>query len=163
MDFTAIDFEYAIGQDTACSVGIVTVENGEIVEEYHQLIQPPNNEYSYWTSNVHGLTSSDTRNAPLFPEVYPDIKKRLDDRLVVAHNIGTDRSVLLKCMSRYDIEHSDLSIKNWECTLKIYRKKGFKPCDLNTLCSHFDIELNHHEALSDARACAMLYMKHIQT
>ena len=162
MNFTAIDFEYAVGQDTACSVGIVTVENGEIVEEYHQLIQPPDNRYTHWTTNVHGLSSVDTRNAPLFPEVYPEIKKRLDDRLVVAHNIGTDRSVLLKCMSRYEIEHNDLSIKNWECTLKIYRKKGFKPCDLNTLCSHFDIELNHHEALSDARACAMLYMKHIK-
>jgi DNA polymerase III epsilon subunit-like protein len=29
-----------------CSVGIVTVENGEITDEYHALIQPPNNKYS---------------------------------------------------------------------------------------------------------------------
>jgi DNA polymerase-3 subunit epsilon len=163
MNFTAIDFEYAVGQDTACSVGIVTVENGEIVEEYHTLIQPPDNRYTHWTTNVHGLSAADTRNSPFFPEIYPELKRRLENRLVIAHNIGTDRSVLLKNMSRYGIDHSDLPINGWECTLKIYRKKGFKPCDLHTLCNRFDIELNHHEALSDARACAMLYMKHIKT
>ncbi len=45
---------------------------------------------------------------------------------------------------------------------EIYRTKGFKPCALNVLCGQFGIELNHHEALSDARACAQLYLKHLR-
>ncbi|MCF6177382.1 MAG: 3'-5' exonuclease [Victivallaceae bacterium] len=158
MNFVAIDFEYAVGQDSACAVGIVTVENGEIVEEYQQLIQPPGNRYTYWTTRVHGLTSRDTANSPPFPEVYPEIKKRLAGKIVVAHNIGTDRSVLHKNMTLHDIDPSDLNVERWECTLKIYRAKGFKPCGLDVLCNHFGITLDHHEVLSDARACAKLYL-----
>jgi DNA polymerase-3 subunit epsilon len=44
MTFTAIDFETAIHYP--CSVGIVTVENGVIVDEFVSLIKPPNNLYS---------------------------------------------------------------------------------------------------------------------
>ncbi|MDD4181930.1 MAG: exonuclease domain-containing protein [Victivallaceae bacterium] len=158
MNFVAIDFEYAVGQDTACSVGIVTVEGGEIIDEYCQLIQPPGNYYSYWTTMVHGLNKYDTAHAPLFPKIYPEIKRRLSGKTVVAHNIGTDRSVLYKNMTRYRINHDDMNIERWECTLQIYRRKGHKPCGLDVLCKHFNIELNHHEALSDARACAKLYL-----
>jgi DNA polymerase-3 subunit epsilon len=162
MNFTAIDFEYALGQDSACSVGIVTVKNGVISEEFHSLIKPPDNKYSYYTTRVHGLTPAHTRNSELFPEVFPEIKKRLENRIVVAHNIATDRSVLHKNMNRYDIPVETLPIKQWECTLKIYRQKGFKSCKLSSLCSLFNIELDHHQALSDAKACAMLYLKYLQ-
>jgi DNA polymerase III epsilon subunit-like protein len=37
--FTAIDFETAIGHHP-CSVGIVTVENGVVVDEFVSLIRP---------------------------------------------------------------------------------------------------------------------------
>ena len=52
MTFTAIDFETAIGHHP-CSVGIVTVENGVIVDEFVTLIKPPKNEYSPFTIKVH--------------------------------------------------------------------------------------------------------------
>ena len=40
--FVAIDFETADqGRDSACSVGLVRVENGAIVKTAVQLIQPP--------------------------------------------------------------------------------------------------------------------------
>jgi DNA polymerase-3 subunit epsilon len=45
MTFTAIDFETATAFHP-CSVGIVTVENGVIVDEFVSLIKPPNNLYS---------------------------------------------------------------------------------------------------------------------
>ena len=43
MNFVAIDFETATSFHP-CSVGIVTVENGIIVDEFVTLIQPPRNE-----------------------------------------------------------------------------------------------------------------------
>ena len=47
MTFTTIDFETATSnRNSACAVGIVTVENRIITEEYYTLIQPPNNEYN---------------------------------------------------------------------------------------------------------------------
>jgi len=45
MTFTAIDFETATAnQNSACAVGIVTVEQGIITNEFYSLIQPPQNQ-----------------------------------------------------------------------------------------------------------------------
>ena len=67
MTFSAIDFETATGyRHSACAVGIVTVENGEITDQYSTLIRPPGNEY--WSGNigVHGIRPKDTVRAPTF-------------------------------------------------------------------------------------------------
>ena len=160
-DFVAIDFETATGQrNTACSVGIVTFKDGEIVEEFHALIQPPNNEYFWKNTEVHGITEYDTRNTGSFNSIYPEIYKRLKGKTIVAHNESFDRSVLKQSMALYGIDAPDLNLhEKWECSLKIYRDKGFKPADLAACCDIMDIELQHHEALSDARACGWLYIK----
>ena len=159
MNFVAIDFETAVKHDSICAVGIITVEDGEIVEEYHQLIQPPNNEYNYWTTQVHGMTSATTANSPEFSEVYPEIRKRIFGKRIVAHNESFDRPALQKTMLLHGLDYSELELsERWECTKKLYQKSGFKPCDLATLSCQHEIELNHHEALSDARACAKLYI-----
>jgi DNA polymerase-3 subunit epsilon len=158
MTFTAIDFETAIGHHP-CSVGIVMVENGVIVDEFVTLIKPPNNEYSPFTIRVHGIYPRDTINAKTFAQVYPEIKKRLENRTVVAHNESFDRNVLMKSMALYGLNYDDLNIASrWECTVKIYKARGLKPTKLSDCCREMQIQLNHHEALSDARACAKLYL-----
>ena len=54
MTFTAIDFETATyHRHSACAVGIVTVEQGIITDEYYTLIQPPQNFFSYHLSLIH--------------------------------------------------------------------------------------------------------------
>ncbi len=158
--FTAIDFETATAKrNSACAVGIITVENGKIIDEFYTLIQPPYNEYNWRNINVHGITEVDTLNAPFFNEIYPEIKNRLFGRKIVAHNESFDRSVLRRTMESYGLNYYDLNIEEkWNCTLKIYRAKGYIPARLDICCKIQGIELNHHEALSDARACAMLYL-----
>ena len=157
--FTAIDFETA-HKHHICAVGIVTVENGEIIDEYHTLIKPPKNEYNQYTIQVHGIYPVDTLNSPQFNNIYPEIKKRLQGKVIVAHNESFDRNVLRKTMLDYGLDYSELDIsEKWECTMKIYKGKGYSPANLAACCKIKDIELNHHEALSDARACAKLYLK----
>ena len=47
-DFAAIDFETANNErSSVCSVGIVIVRNGEIVDTFYSLIQPEPNYYNY--------------------------------------------------------------------------------------------------------------------
>jgi len=159
MTYTAIDFETAIGYHI-CAVGLVTVEEGRITDEYHSLIKPPGNKYNWHNIQVHGITEKHTINAPNFDRIYPEIKKRLSDKIVVAHNESFDRNVLIKTMKDNGIDYSDLNIaEKWECTLKIYRKKGYSPANLAACCRRQNIDLQHHEALSDARACALLFLK----
>lgn len=158
MNFTAIDFETAIAFHP-CSVGIVTVENGIIVDEFVSLIKPPRNEYSPFTIAVHGIHPRDTINEKSFSQVFPEIQKRLQNRIIVAHNESFDRNVLMKSMALYGLNYNNLNIGNrWQCTVKIYKAKGLRPTKLSDCCREMKIALNHHEALSDARACAKLYL-----
>jgi DNA polymerase III subunit epsilon len=160
MTFTAIDFETAISHHI-CAVGIVIVENRVVVEEFSALIQPPNNYYNWYTTKVHGITAATTKNAPTFIDIYPEIKKRLQNRTVVAHNESFDRNTLLKTMRDFGIDYSDLNIPNkWECTMRYCRKIDKYPsAKLNVCCEIEGIPLNHHDALSDAKACAELYLR----
>lgn len=162
MNFTAIDFETATGHPhSACAVGIVTVNDGIITEEYYTLIQPPDNEYWYRNIMVHGIKPVETLDKPMFDELYPEIHKRLFGRKIVAHNEAFDRNVLAKTMRWYGLYYDELEIaEKWECTCRIYRAKGYKPANLKACSDRNGIALNHHEALSDARACAKLYMLH---
>jgi len=86
-DFVAIDFETATGyRNSACSVALVTVKDGVIVDEFYELFQPPNNEY--WNQNIriHRITPEMTATLPSFGFFYTDIKERLLGKVVVAHN-----------------------------------------------------------------------------
>ena len=164
MNFVAIDFETATSKrNSACSVGIVTVKNGVIVDEFHALIRPPNNEYNWHNVQVHGINEIDTYNSPQFDEVYPEIKKRLQGNLVIAHNESFDRSVLKSTMLEFGIEYFDIQLpEKWECTMKIFKARGYMPARLDVCCSKHGIQLQHHDALSDARACAKLYLVSLQ-
>ena len=160
MNFTAIDFETATpNHNSACAVGIVTVADGEIVGKYVSLIQPPENRIWGQFTKIHGISWRDTLDAPTFAELYPEIRNRLFGRTLVAHNANFDRDVLQQTMKHHGLDYADLQLPDWKCTLEIYRNKGFKPADLATCCDRLGIELNHHEALSDAVACAELYLK----
>ncbi|MBK9933506.1 MAG: 3'-5' exonuclease [Cytophagaceae bacterium] len=162
MEFVAIDFETATNSpDSACAVGIVYVKNEEIIEEFYSLIQPPDNQYLYHNTRVHGITAKDTETAPTFADIYPKIKELMKNKLVVAHNESFDRNVLYRTMESHGLSFQELNIKSkWECTVKIFRKKGNFKVNLAACCQRYDIPLDHHNALSDARACAKLYLIH---
>lgn len=161
MNFTAIDFETATGaRNSACAVGIVTVEEGQIVDEYYSLIQPPDNHYWWRNVQVHGIRPEDTEEAPTFFDIYPKVLELLQGRTMVAHFERFDRRVLQATMEWHHLDYQELQLnERWECTCQIYRSKGFRPASLNACCERLSIPLQHHEALSDARACAQLYLR----
>ncbi len=159
--FTAIDFELATADYTSvCSVGIVKVLNGNIIEEFYSLVQPPKNKFMWQTTRVHGIKSKDTVSAPTFDELFPVIAPLLSGQKMVAHNEAFDRSVLQKTMKLHGLDYAILALpEKWECTSEIYRKAGFLKTKLSICCEIMEVELNHHDALSDARASALLYLK----
>jgi DNA polymerase-3 subunit epsilon len=61
-------------------------------------------------------------------------------------------------MALYGLDYADLNIASrWECTVK-FQSQRVKANKLSDCCREMNIALNHHEALSDARACAKLYL-----
>jgi DNA polymerase-3 subunit epsilon len=162
MNFTAIDFETATGKrSSACAVGIVTIRDGVISDTFYSLIRPPGNAYFGMNIAIHGINPEDTIEAPTFEDLYPEIKVRLQGSILVAHNEVFDRSVLRRTMEYYALDYVDLRLaERWECTMRIYKAKGFVPYKLNACCDRLGIPLQHHEALSDAIGCAHLYLHH---
>lgn len=153
--FTAIDFETAQGYRwSICQIGLVRVETGKIVKELSILVQPPNNYYWNQFIDIHGITPQQTANAPDFSQVWHIVEPYIRNQSVVAHNgFSFDFDVLSKTLQYYN-----LSVPEYKkfCTRKIYNN------NLASLCEKYNIHLNHHDALSDARACAELFLRHLK-
>jgi DNA polymerase III subunit epsilon len=152
--FTAIDFETAQGSRTSiCQVGLVRIENGIITKEINLLVQPPENYYWIRFTAIHGISAKDTANAPTFAQIWHQIVPCIENQNVVAHNgFSFDFPVLNKTLDYYGLQIPDY---NKFCTYKIYKS------NLANLCEKFEIELNHHDALSDAKACGELFKKYL--
>ena len=160
-DFAAIDFETANGKrSSVCSVGIVIVRGGRIVDSFYSLIRPYPNYYSPFTTQIHGLTRVDTDIADHFPEVWARIKDRIEGLPLVAHNARFDEGCLKAVHQAYRIPYPDY---RFYCTLTASRRclRGRIPNhQLHTVARvcGFDLE-NHHHALADAQACAAIALK----
>lgn len=155
-DFVAIDFETAdYGADSACSVGLVKVENNRIVDEMISLIRPPRRDFQF--THIHGLTWADVQGAPSFEELWPSMRFFIGQSpFLVAHNASFDKRVLLACMEK---AHISDPIPEFRCTVQVARHQlKIKPAKLSNVCDVLGIELNHHEALSDARASAQVML-----
>ena len=156
-DFIAIDFETANQEPSSvCSVGVVMVRDGQIVDSFYSLIQPEPNYYNYWCQRVHGISQSDTEDAPVFSKVWQQLEERivevyfsdqeLDDVIYeiatlpfVAHNARFDEGCLKAVFKVYQM---DYLWRAAHCPGILHRRTG--------------ADDNHHHALADAVACAWI-------
>lgn len=157
-DFIAIDFETAnYCRSSVCSVGIVTVQEGEITDQLYELIHPSPNYYLPACTSIHGLTAMDTDEAPYFPEVWEKITARLPIGLpFVAHNSAFDQSCLKAVFHKYKMNYP-LEYRFF-CTYQAARRyfgKQLPNHQLHTVSAQCGYDLrDHHHALADAIACA---------
>ena len=170
--FVAIDFETANGyQDSACSVGIVKFNKKKILKSEHYFIKPsmyynddsnynndPFYDYDFKNTYIHDISWDDVSEADDFEVVWSHIKETIISAdYVIAHNYSFEKNVINKCCEYYSIEPP---ILNWLCSMKISRDVwGIRPTSLSDVCNFHDIDLNHHDALSDAKASAEILIK----
>ena len=94
-DFAAIDFETAnMEPSSVCSMGLVVVCGGEVVDRFYSLIRPEPEYYCYWNTRVHGLTREDTAEAPVFPQVWEKAAPLIGGLPLVAHNSSFDERTI---------------------------------------------------------------------
>ena len=118
-DFAAIDFETANNQrSSVCSVGVVVVRDGEIADTFYSLINPEPNYYTYWCSQVHGLTREDTEDAPVFPAVWAQIEPLIEGLPLVAHNRPFDESCLKAVFRVYQMDYPDYEFYDTLCVAR---------------------------------------------
>ncbi|MCO1338175.1 exonuclease [Kocuria polaris] len=155
-DFTAIDFETANGfRGSPCSVGVIKVRSGEIVDERLWMMRPPEGFDHFDPRNVqiHGVTPEMVAAAPRFGEIFAEMNAMIGGDLVVAHNAAFDLGVI-----RSALEVSGLDAPGYRhaCTVILSRRSyNLASYSLPFVAEAAGTPLrNHHDALEDARACA---------
>lgn len=152
--FVAIDFETAdYGRDSACSIALVKVLGDQIIDRAQFLIRPPRRTFIF--TYLHGISWKHVANEPQFHELWPQINKKLEGaEFIAAHNASFDQSVLMACCQNADVSPPALP---FQCTVRLARKIWkLRRANLPTVCTFLGIPLKHHDATSDAEACAMI-------
>lgn len=159
MTFVAIDFETGDPKrDSACAVALVRVEDDYLVDAVSSLIRPPRPIRQDFTQ-IHGITQAEAAMAQPFGEVWAGLLPVLQGATaLVAHNAPFDRSVLEACCQAAGLTPPSVA---WEDTVALSRKAWptLPSHKLNVVSAHLGVALKHHEALSDALACAEIYLR----
>lgn len=158
--FAAIDFETANYQrNSACALGVVVVDAGRVVRRFNELIRPPSSWFTF--THIHGLTWQDVCRAPVFSEIWPRIAEELARvEFLAAHNAAFDQGVLRTCCADHGLPSPE---PPFICTVRLARKQwGIRPTRLPDVCRHLQIPLHHHQAASDAEACARIVISALE-
>lgn len=134
-------------------MGLAVVRKGEVAETYASLIKPEPFWFVPEFIDIHNIRPEDVKDSPDFGALWPELAKRIKGQKLLAHNASFDRSVLKSCLNFYGIKFPQ---PEFICTVRLAREAHpeFPNHKLNTVCREMKIELQHHEAESDALACA---------
>lgn len=160
MRLVAIDFETANAMpESACSVGFIVFDEGVEIDSFYTLIKPKkqHGQFHWGNISIHGIRPQDVDGAPGFDEVYKRIKPYFEDSVFVAHNADFDMRVFAKCCFAWDLPLPDL---RYFCSVKLAKTMFpyLKHHRLNDCCQYIGIELDHHNAKSDAEACGQIVL-----
>lgn len=155
MNFTAIDFETANSyRGSACSIGLVKVENGIIADRFSYLIKPEPFVFDPFNVSIHGISGEDVQDAPSFSELWPTLLSRISGPLV-AHNASFDMSVLRRVMDDSSLQYPDT---DYFCTrvISALAWPDYPTYALSHIANTLGISFAHHDAEEDAFACAAI-------
>ncbi|MET7549194.1 exonuclease domain-containing protein [Streptomyces sp. NPDC005500] len=161
--WVALDFETANeNRGSICSVGMVTVQDGQIRDRWETFIQPPKSVsgFSGFNTNLHGITAADVKNAPTWQETLREIVSRADGRPIVAHNAAFDLGALRDACDADQIAWPEL---RYACSLVTARRAWPERLSykLDYLVEDLQLDLNadqHHAALWDAEMSARVML-----
>ena len=158
LDFTAIDFETANPSNaSACSVGLVKVAGGKVVDSAYWLIRPPlgHDEFWEWNTKIHGIVAEDVVDALGWIEQLPDLVAFADGDTLVAHNASFDMSVIKAACGVTAVAVPNFA---YACSLQIARKtynlESYR-LPVAAMAAGFE-DFEHHNALADSQACAAI-------
>jgi DNA polymerase-3 subunit epsilon len=158
LNFTAIDFETANSSSaSACSVGLVKVRDGRVVDKVGWLIQPPagHDAFLEWNTKIHGIRASDVVGAATWAAQLPDLVAFADGDHLVAHNAGFDLGVIKTSTTVSGLVVPDFQ---YVCSLQVsratYHLDSYR-LPVVAMAAGFE-DFSHHDALADSEACAAI-------
>ena len=141
------------------AIGISVIEDGQIVEEFYSLVDPEQ-PFDWFNTRLTDISEESVAGAPTFPRLWEQIEPLMSSGVLAAHNLSFDMGVLRRCLCDYGIDWKP-SAKGL-CTVIMGRSllPGISH-RLNDMCAYYGIDLNHHRADSDSRACAEILLRYL--
>lgn len=159
LTYAALDFETAnSSRASVCQIGVAIWERGVHAGTYSTLVQPPPAHATFHPQavRIHGITATQVRHAPTWPEAIPRLVELIAGRPVFAHNASVERAVLTQASQAHAITSPDVDV---HCTLTAARRylPDLPKKNLPAVSAYFGIPMNnHHDAGADAYAAGTL-------
>lgn len=156
---TVFDIE-VLNQDPAsiCAIGIVELENQQVISTYYSLIKPRNLSYDVYRYKVHKIKSAQLIHERSFEEVWKDIQHYFEDRIVVSHDIQGDMMNLRAVLKQNHISYPHLYMSCTNVLAHLVYPHIHK-YNLKELSQISGFEFQAHRALDDAKACAHILIE----
>jgi DNA polymerase-3 subunit epsilon len=156
--FAVVDVETtgfaATRTDRIIEIAILRVSaDGSILDEFVSLVNPGRD---LGPTGIHGITGRDVLDAPRFCDVVGDVVSRMEEAVVVGHNVRFDSSFVEAECSRAGHMLPEFPVL---CTLGLAGELDIPISNrqLVSCCAHFGIRIDGvHSAHSDAVATAQL-------
>jgi DNA polymerase-3 subunit epsilon len=158
-DFVVLDFETANhNRSSVCAVGLVQVLAGEVADSRSWLVRPQPAYFARRNTEIHGIDETSVRDAAEFPAVWEQARPLIGENTLAAYNAPFDMSALLAALEAHQLPPSETK---WSCVLRLARQTwpDLERYTLPIVAQYLGIELQHHDPLSDAQACAKIALK----
>lgn len=137
---------------------VVQIEHRQIVDSFASLVDPGVS-VSPWITRLTGIRNGMIRGAPTFAEILPEVRRRLEGRVFVAHSVGYDWGFV-----REEMRRAGTSLPEGPrlCTVQLTRRllPGLDRRGLDALTRYYGIEVQErHRARGDAIATARCLLK----
>ena len=145
--------------DRMSQIGLCVVEDGEISRARGFLVNPEC-DFDAFNVMLTGITPELVYGERSFPELWRDeLEELFSEGVLVAHNAPFDLAVLAKCLAAYGLSWRR-SVRYID-TVRLARQTfpELPNHRLDTLAWALGLELEHHDATSDAVACAGILLR----
>ncbi|EHJ52573.1 bifunctional DnaQ family exonuclease/ATP-dependent helicase [Streptococcus macacae] len=157
--YAVVDLEATSASPAASiiQVGIVIIENDQIVDTYQTDVNP-HKKLSKSIINLTGITDSQLQKAPDFSQVAAEIYHLISNCIFVAHNVKFDANLLAEHLFLEGFELLTPRVDTVELAQIFY--PTFDKYSLENLTELLAIKLlDAHTAIADAKATAELFLK----
>ncbi|MDP2362213.1 MAG: exonuclease domain-containing protein, partial [Ignavibacteria bacterium] len=162
--FSVVDVEttgLSANKNRVIEIALVKIENLEITDKLHYLINPQTYIPPFITS-LTGISNDDVIGAPIFSNIVEEIISFTDNTILTAHNFPFDASFL---NSEFMMSGREFVNEHSCCTLKLARKiyPTLKSKSLTSVAQSLNLKnSNAHRALGDAEITAKVLLKIIK-
>jgi DNA polymerase-3 subunit alpha (Gram-positive type) len=161
--FVVFDIEttgFSNTNDKITEIGAVKIQDFKVIDRFSELVNPEK-DISYKIQELTGITNDLVKDKPTIEEVLPRFMDFIEDSVLVAHNAEFDTGFISEKCRQMGLDYNSKSVD----TLMLARVllPELKRHRLNVVAKALGIQLlNHHRAVDDADATALIFIKFLE-